>query len=255
MSQSAFHFVVSPSQKAQELYKKLSQRYGETSSEEASHIIVLGGDGTMLKAMHQFLGSSKKLYGINCGTIGFMMNPYEFHDLETLEKNTHDVALTPLKMTAQDVSGNQHEAHAINEVYLYRETHQAAHIEIKVGTQVEMEKLIADGVLVATPAGSTAYNYSARGPILPLSSNLLALTPLNPFRPRQWHGALISHTKHVQFHVLTPEKRPVSAVADNIEIRDVAHVTVSEDPTKAIHLLYHNQANLEEKILDEQFKA
>lgn len=251
----SFHFVISPSEKAKDLHAKLSKIHGDVPAEQATHIIVLGGDGTLLHAMHQFRGMGKKFYGINCGTVGFMMNPYDFHDLSTLETATHDVIFKPLKMRVEDTEGTVHEAYAFNEVYLYRTSHQTAHIQITVNGQVEMEQLVADGVLVATPAGSTAYNYSAHGPILPLSSNLLALTPLNPFRPRRWRGALIHHTKPVTFDILNPDLRPVSAVADSIEIRSAQTVHVEEDVSQAVQLLYHNEANLEEKIIDEQFLA
>ncbi|MAP24612.1 MAG: NAD kinase [Rickettsiales bacterium] len=255
MSSLRFHFHASPKPKAQGLLKTLQRQFKQHSPEEATHIIVLGGDGTMLAAMHKYMGTDKKLFGINCGTVGFMMNPAEEIDLVKDINAGNSLKLNPLKMTVIDQKNQMHTAHGFNEVYVFRQTHQSAKIEISIDQTVEMECLVADGLIVATPMGSTAYNYSARGPILPLSSNLLALTPLNPFRPRRWHGALIKNDKHIHLRIHNPSERPLSAVADNIEIRDAAQVTVEKDGSCSVEIIYAKGFNLEQKILAEQFQA
>ena len=255
MSSLKFHFYASPKPKAQDLLKTLQGQFKQHSPEEATHIIVLGGDGTMLAAMHKYMGTDKKLFGINCGTVGFMMNPTEDIDLVKDINAGNSLKLNPLKMTVFDQNNHSHTAHGFNEVYVFRQTHQSAKIEISIDQIVEMECLIADGLIVATPMGSTAYNYSARGPILPLSSNLLALTPLNPFRPRRWHGALIKNDKCVHLRIQSSSERPVSAVADNIEIRNATQITIQQDSSCAVEIIYAKGFNLEQKILAEQFQA
>lgn len=253
MTSLKFHFYASQKEKAQKLLASLLTQHQNHNPEDASHIIVLGGDGTMLSAMHQFMGTQKKLYGINCGTVGFMMNPHSSTGLDAQIKTGHSVTLNPLKMDVTDQENNSHVAHGFNEIYLFRQTHQSAKLEISINQDVEMKNLVADGLIVATPMGSTAYNYSARGPVLPLSSNLLALTPLNPFRPRRWHGALIKNDQIIRIRVTSPTERPVSAVADNIEIRNAKEVIIQHDASQSIEIIHAQNSNLEEKILAEQF--
>jgi NAD+ kinase len=216
-------------------------------------IVVLGGDGFMLQTLHRFIDRKTPFYGMNCGTVGFLLNNYLIANLLERLETARAVSLFPLSMYVRRMNGEEVKALAINEVSLFRESRQAAKIRITVDHVTRIEELVGDGVLVATPAGSTAYNFSAGGPIVPLSANVLALTPLAPFRPRRWQGALLEHDASIVFDVLTPEKRPVSAVADFTEVRDVSSVFVSEQRKISFTLLFDPEHNLEERILHEQF--
>jgi len=223
------------------------------SPEEADVAIVLGGDGFMLETMHKFINTGIGLYGMNCGTVGFLMNIFGNENIEKRISKAKEVELHPLQMVALDQSGVTHEGMAFNEVSLLRQTRQTAHLKITVDGRVRLKELVCDGALVATPAGSTAYNLSAHGPIIPIGSDLLALTPISSFRPRRWRGALVPHTSQVCFDIVNAEKRPVSAVADFTEIRNVTRVEVSENRTKTVKLLYDPEHALEERFIQEQF--
>ena len=247
-------FVAAETEVAQAALTQLRSRYGRLDPDEARIVVALGGDGFMLETLHRWMGRSVSIYGMNRGAVGFLMNHYEENDLERRLAAAHPVTLNPLEMTARTVGNETVRAHAINEVALLRETRQAAKIAIAVDGVVRMPELICDGVMVATPAGSTAYNLSAHGPILPLGSKLLALTPISAFRPRRWRGALLPETAATRFDILEFAKRPVSAVADFTEVRDVVEVSVRSDPSVAMTLLFDPEHNLEERILREQFE-
>lgn len=246
-------FVAAENDIAQRALDHLSRRYGAVPPDQADVIVALGGDGFMLETLHRHIDRQVPIYGMNRGTVGFLLNVYsDEHLIERLDR-AETVRLHPLVMHAVTEDGKTHEALAINEVSLLRETRQAAKIRIRVDSRVRLEELICDGVLVATPAGSTAYNLSAYGPIIPMGAGVLALTSISAFRPRRWRGALLSHTAKVSFEILENEKRPVSAVADFTEVRDVVRVDVHEDRTIALDLLFDPEHNLEERILAEQF--
>jgi NAD+ kinase len=247
-------FVASETEAAQRTLADLVARYGRTDPERAKVIVALGGDGFMLETLHRWMGRPVSIYGMNCGTVGFLMNHYEADQIEARLAKAVPVRLNPLLMIARTIAGEEVSAHAINEVALLRETRQAAKIAIEVDGVVRMPELICDGVLISTPAGSTAYNLSAHGPILPLGSKLLALTPISAFRPRRWRGALLPETAETRLQILESDKRPVSAVADFTEVRDVAEVRVRSDPSVAMTLLFDPEHNLEERILREQFE-
>ncbi len=222
---------------------------------EAEAVVALGGDGFLLQVLHAALAASapRPMFGMNLGTVGFMMNEYRAEGLVERVRAARAFELHPLTMTATSVTGAVTVSPAINEVSLLRETRQAAKIEISIDGRVRMAELACDGVLVATPAGSTAYNLSANGPILPLQSDLLALTPLSPFRPRRWRGALLPDASQIEFRILEAEKRPVSAVADQLEVRDVAHVAVTTDRSTTLTLLFDPDYALDDRIVMEQF--
>ncbi|MFN3686593.1 NAD kinase [Salinarimonas sp.] len=245
--------VASRNPEAEAAAARLRGRYRNVPPEEAEVIVALGGDGLMLQTLHRFMGVEKPIYGMNRGSVGFLMNDYREHDLpERLAKAERSV-VHPLLMTATDIRGEAHVARAINEVYMLRQTHQTAKLTITVDGQVRMPELIADGILVATPAGSTAYNFSIGGPILPLNAHLLALTPISAFRPRRWRGALLPDHARVAVDVIEPELRPVSAVADHTEFRRVARVEASLDQTIDLVMLHDPGHSLDERILREQF--
>ena len=233
----------------------LKERYAHVSEDEADVIVALGGDGMMLETLHRFIERDKPIFGMNRGTVGFLMNQYREKELPARLAAAQRVELHPLAMTARTLAGEIVKARAINEVSLLRETRQAAKICVRVDGVVRLPLLICDGILIATPAGSTAYNLSAHGPILPLGSAVLALTPISAFRPRRWRGALLSHSAEVAFEILESGKRPVSAVADYTEVRDVVEVRVREDRSLTLKLLFDPEHNLEERILSEQFQA
>jgi NAD+ kinase len=248
-------FVASSSPDAQEALRTLRERYDSTDPQHADVVVALGGDGFMLEAMHRFMDAPYAVYGMNRGTIGFLMNSYqEVGLLERLQRAV-EVRLHPLKMVATTEHGLTSEALAINEVSLLRQTRQAAKIQISIDGIVRAEELICDGVLVATPAGSTAYNLSAHGPVIPIGASVLALTPISAFRPRRWRGALLTSKAQVEFEILERWKRPVSAVADNTEVRNVTRVKIHEDRDRAVRLLFDAEHNLEERILNEQFQS
>lgn len=248
------HFIADQMAEAQDALKVLQKKYQDVSFAIADIIIVLGGDGLMLRVLHECLDSSKKVYGINFGHIGFLMNQYAPEHLESKLQQAEQVVLSTLKMQAITKDGKTHQMHAVNEVSLFRESSQAAKLQITVDETVQMSELICDGVLVATPAGSTAYNLSAHGPILPIGSDILALTPISAFRPRRWKGALLPHTAKIIVKALETDKRPVSAVADFKQIKDVRAVHIQESDKK-LCLLFDPEHNLEKRILAEQFIA
>ena len=253
MNFERFAVVASRSPNAQKALEEITSRYKLYDPEDAEVIVALGGDGFMLETQHRFLSHGKPIYGMNRGTVGFLMNEFKADGLAERLELAHRSELHPLRMTAENNYGVVQEALAINEVSLLRQTRQAAKIRVKVDGIERVPELICDGVLVASPAGSTAYNLSAHGPIIPLGSNILALTPISAFRPRRWRGALLPNEAEGGFEIIEEQKRPVSAVADYTEVRDVASVTVAVDPSVTIHLLFDPEHNLEERILNEQF--
>ena len=255
MAERPIAFVAAATSEAAAALERLRQRYKTVAPERAEIIVALGGDGHMLETLHHYLGQAVSIYGMNCGTVGFLMNQYGEEMLPERLARAQAVKLKPLRMEALTVGGETVAAIAFNEVALLRETRQAAKITIRVDGKVRLGELICDGVLLATPAGSTAYNLSAHGPILPLGSNLLALTPISAFRPRRWRGALLPEAAMTEFEILEAAKRPVSAVADFTEVRDVARVRISADRTRSLTLLFDPEHNLEERILNEQFGA
>ena len=238
---------------AQTALQLFTSLYPSCAPDQASIIVAIGGDGFMLEVLHRYIKSGKAVYGINRGTIGFLMNHYAEDDLLKRITLAQPVILHPLRMIAVQGDGTKVEALAINEVSLLRETRQTAKIRISINDRVRLDELASDGILVSTPAGSTAYNLSAHGPILPLDSNVLALTPISAFRPRRWRGALVPHTSVIRFDILQSAKRPVSAVADSTEVRDVVSVTVSEDRSVPLTLLFDPEHSLHERIMTEQF--
>lgn len=246
-------FAASPTPDAQEALRGLTGRYGSVPPEQADVVVALGGDGLMLQTLHATMGSAKPIYGMNRGSVGFLMNDFREEDLLERLEAAHRSVVHPLLMVAWDVQGQSHTARAINDVYMLRQTYQAAKLSISIDAQVRLAELIADGVLIATPAGSTAYNLSANGPILPLNAPLLALTPISAFRPRRWRGALLPDHAKIQIDVLEPENRPVNAVADHTEIRSVTRVQVAMDRTIDLVMLHDPGHSLDERILREQF--
>lgn len=249
-----FAVVASSSDRAQAAAAQIAQRYRTVDPNEAEVIVALGGDGFLLETLHQIHPRNVPVFGMNRGTVGFLLNNWSTEDLpERLAAAQHH-RLVPLRMIATDQRDRRHEALAINEVSLLRETRQAAKLRVRVDARVRMPELVCDGALVATPAGSTAYNLSAHGPIIPLGAGVLALTPISAFRPRRWRGALLPHTARVVFEILEADKRPVAAVADFTEVRDVALVEIFEAPETAITVLFDPGHGLEERILKEQFE-
>ena len=246
-------FVASPMTEAQEACARLAKRYGNAAPETADVIVALGGDGLMLQTLHRFMTSGKPIYGMHRGTVGFLMNEFREEGLPERLAEATTTLIHPLLMRAVDARGKRHEARAINEVSVFRQRHQAAHLRILIDGKERLAELAADGVMVATPAGSTAYNLSAQGPIIPINAPLLALTPISPFRPRRWRGALLPDTAKVEIEVLEGEKRPAAAVADHEEVRDVHKVEVGMDHGIAIPMLFDPGHSLDERILREQF--
>ena len=248
-------FVASDTSVAQQARRKLVERYGDVPADEAELIVALGGDGFMLRTLHAHLALGVPVYGMKLGRVGFLMNKHRLDELPERVARAHAAELFPLEMQAIDADGNAHHALAFNEVSLLRQSNQAAHIEVRLNDAVKLPNLVCDGVMVATPAGSTAYNLSAHGPILPLDANVLALTPISPFRPRRWRGAILPHRTGVSLRVLDPGKRPVSATADFHEVRDVREVAIRQAAGQGVRLLFDPEHNLEQRILDEQFAA
>ncbi|MEX2616712.1 MAG: NAD kinase [Alphaproteobacteria bacterium] len=255
MQNKKIAFVGSGSPRAKEAMKVLCKRYPHVPVAEADIIVALGGDGFILQCLHESMGRDVPIYGMNRGSVGFLMNKYQEDSLFERLADAEAEKFVPLRLKSLGIDGSENEALAINEVSLLRETRQAAKIRILIDGIERMAEMICDGVLVATPAGSTAYNLSAHGPIVPIGSGVLALTPISAFRPRRWRGALLPHNAIIRFDVLEPKKRPVSAVADGTEIRDVASVEVREAAELAVSILFDKEHGLEERILKEQFTS
>jgi len=246
-------FVAAATPEAREAYTKLEKRYGNVDPASADVIVALGGDGLMLQTLHKFMNSGKPIYGMHRGTVGFLMNEYSEEGLNERLTAAEITVIHPLVMKTRDAAGRTQEHRAINEVSLFRQSAQAAHLRILIDGKERLAELIADGVLVSTPAGSTAYNLSVQGPIIPINAPMLALTPISPFRPRRWRGALLPDKAKVTIEVLEAEKRPVAAVADSDEVRSVRAVDVSMDHGVSINMLFDPGHNLDERILREQF--
>ncbi|MGN6223149.1 NAD kinase [Pseudoxanthomonas sp.] len=246
-------FLASPAAEAQQALTELTTLHGSHDPQDADVLCALGGDGFMLQTLHRHGSLGKPVFGMKLGTVGFLMNQYRSEDLLDRIAQAEPAKLRPLEMLALTESGASIGSLAYNEVSLLRQTRQAAHIRIDLNGQTRLDELICDGVLTATPAGSTAYNFSAHGPILPLGSSTIALTPIAPFRPRRWRGAILRANTEVKFRVLDPYKRPVSATADSHEVRDVVEVTIRESQDRTVTLLFDPEHNLEERILSEQF--
>ena len=253
MASPTVAFVAAPTAEARAALKRLTARYSSVQPAKAEVVVALGGDGFMLQTLHRMLGRQTAIFGMNRGSVGFLLNEYREAGLLPRLRRAETVRLRPLRMQATTVKGKLVEAFGINEVALLRETRQTAHISVAVDGQVRLPQLACDGVLISTPAGSTAYNLSAHGPILPLGAGLLALTPISPFRPRRWRGALLPSTSRFRIECLDVGKRPVSAVADFTEVRDIARVEIREDRSIGFDLMFDPEHNLEERILKEQF--
>jgi NAD+ kinase len=246
-------FVTSATPEAEAARDALARRYGNVSPDEANVIVALGGDGLMLSTLHNFMRSGKPIYGMHRGTVGFLMNEYREDALEERLAAAEETIIHPLAMRAIDGNGAVHEARAINEVSVFRQAYQMARLRILIDGKERLPQLDADGLMVATPAGSTAYNLSAQGPIIPIGAPLLSVTPISPFRPRRWRGALLPDTAVVAIEVLEADKRPVAAVADHDEVRFVRMVEIRMDRTLAMQMLFDPGHNLDERILREQF--
>lgn len=245
--------VNSHNELAVESASELRKIYDFVEIDKADVIVALGGDGYMLHLFHELIEINKPIFGMNLGTVGFLLNQFNTDNLPDRVSRAIPFQLHPLKMEAVDVDGKKTSAIAFNEISLLRETRQAAKIKIYIDEKLRLEELVCDGVLLSTPAGSTAYNLSAHGPIIPMHANILALTPISAFRPRRWRGALLSQSAKVVFEACDPGKRPVSAVADTIEVRNVSTVSVEQDTSYSKKLLFDREHTLEERILNEQF--
>jgi NAD+ kinase len=247
------HFIASPSEQAQHALQAMTARYGQCALADAKVIVALGGDGFMLRTLHKLLPADLPVYGMKLGNVGFLMNRYRETGLSQRLAVANTVSLAPLCMEVSTEAGSAVKALAINEVSLLRQMNQAAHIRILVNGNIKVEELVCDGVLLATPAGSSAYNLSVQGPILPLGTQALALTPISPFRPRRWRGAVLPASARVRFEILDPYKRPVSATADAQEVRNVLAVDVYEEQAIRLKLMFDPDHSLEDRILNEQF--
>lgn len=248
----ALHFAASGTPEAQKALAELGELYPSVPADEADVVVALGGDGQMLRTLHRSLESSKPVFGMNCGSVGFLLNEFRTDNLQQRIGEAQEVIIHPLAMKAHTESGAEIDAYALNEVSMLRQTYQSARLSILVDGVMRIPELIADGIMVATPAGSTAYNLSAGGPIIPLQANILALTPISPFRPQRWPGALLHSSSTVRIDVLEQHKRPVSAVADSTEIRNVRAVEVRESSSQA-RLLFDHDAGFDERVLRQQF--
>jgi NAD+ kinase len=246
-------FVASAVAEAQKARRRLAQRYGDARPETADVIVALGGDGLMLTTLQRFMNSGKPIYGMHRGTVGFLMNEFSESNLHERLAAAQVTVIHPLLMRARDAAGRVHRHHAINEVSVFRQTYQAARLRVLVDGKERLAQLIADGILLSTPAGSTAYNFSVQGPIIPIDAPLLALTPISPFRPRRFRGALLPDRARVTIEVLEIEKRPVAAVADHNEVRSVRTVEINMDHSIAMDLLFDPGHSLDERIISEQF--
>ena len=248
------NFVSSGTPEADAAAAALTSRYGQVPLAEARAVVALGGDGLMLQTLHKAMAAGVPVYGMNFGSIGFLMNNFNAENLIERLNAAKPTAIHPLAMTVVDAEGQHHAALALNEVSLFRATYQAVKVEIRVDGHTRLDELICDGILLATPAGSSAYNLSAHGPIIPINAPLLALTPISPFRPRLWRGAILSNRAIVTFRTKEAKKRPVSAVADNVEFANVVEVVVREDRDRSVTLLFDPGFSLEERGLIEQFR-
>ena len=248
-----FHFIASENPEAKEALKVLIKRYDQTKLELSDVIIAIGGDGMLLKALRNSIEKNKPVFGLNNGNVGFLMNELSFDNLENRIQTARKVKMHPLFMSAHKINGNIFTELAVNEVSILRQTHQAAHLKITVDKKERLNELVCDGILVSTPIGSTAYNLSARGPIIPLNANILALTPISSFRPRRWRGALLPQRVKIRIEVLNFDTRPVSATADNVEARDIKYIEISTDKTKKLTILHDSDHSLDERIMKEQF--
>ena len=248
-----FHFIASENPEAKEALKVLIKRYDQTKLDLSDVIIAIGGDGMLLKALRNSIEKNKPVFGLNKGNVGFLMNELSFDNLENRIQTARKVKMHPLFMSAHKINGNIFTELAVNEVSILRQTHQAAHLKITVDKKERLNELVCDGILVSTPIGSTAYNLSARGPIIPLNANILALTPISSFRPRRWRGALLPQRVKIRIEVLNFDTRPVSATADNIEARDIKYIEISTDKTKKLTILHDSDHSLDERIMKEQF--
>jgi len=247
-------FLASDSPEAREAAQRLSAIHGNADPDRADCVVALGGDGHMLQALHRFVSTGTPIYGMNRGTVGFLMNDFSGDGLKERLAAAEMTMIHPLAMTAVDETGKTHRAIAFNEVSLLRQRHQAAKLMIAIDDRPRLDELICDGVLVATPAGSTAYNLSAHGPILPINSDLLALTPISAFRPRGWRGAILPAAAKVTITIIEGENRPVAAVADHVEVRHVRQVEVAQDTSRAARILFDPGHSLAERVLREQFR-
>lgn len=250
----AVAFIASSGDEARAARARLEKRYGGVAPDKADMIVALGGDGFMLQTLHAFMNKGTPIYGMNCGSVGFLMNEFAEDDLPERLTAAVITAVHPLAMKARDAAGKAMSAYAINEVSVFRQSYQAAKLRIAIDGQVRMEELICDGVLVSTPAGSTAYNLSAHGPILPIYAPLLALTPISAFRPRTWRGALLPDRSEVTIEVLEADKRPVNAVADHQEFKSIVEVTIAQDRKAESLIMFDPDHSWDERILSEQFK-
>lgn len=251
---NSYHFLSSGTKESLEAESLCIARYGQTKIEDADVIVALGGDGLMLQTLRDFMNTGKPVYGMNRGSVGFLMNEFHVDGLPERLADAQLETIRPLRMRAKAASGGEIVAMAINEVSLFRQSYQAAKIQISIDDKVRLEELACDGVMLATPAGSTAYNLSAQGPILPLEAPLLALTAVSPYRPRRWGGALLPKNVTVRFDILEADKRPVNAVADNKEVKSVLSVTIREARNSKINILFDKNHSWDERILTEQFR-
>jgi NAD+ kinase len=249
-----FHFIFDKTKKAEKLKKKYIRIYKNHSPRNADHIIVAGGDGFMLSTLKRFSKYNKSFYGINCGTFGFLMNNHVENNLEKKIKRANKITINPLELQATTLGGDKKKQIAINEVSLFRQSRQTASLQLIVGKKIIIKKLISDGILISTPAGSTAYNLSVHGPILSLNSGKLAITPISPFRPRRWKGKIISSLSKVKVKNLDFNKRPVAAVADNIEIRNIKFLSIKKNKKIKINLLFDKNRSLVKRIKIEQLR-
>ncbi len=246
-------FVASPRDEAQDALVKLRHKYGAFPEASANIIVALGGDGLMLEVLRRHMNDGLPVFGLNQGTIGFLMNDYSEDNLIERISEAKPTIIHPLKMRVETTDGKCFEEYAINEVSLLRQTHQAAKLSIKVDGKEQMSRMICDGLIIATSAGSTAYNLSAHGPILPIGCGLLALTPISVFRPRRWRGALLRETSNVEIEIIDPKLRPVAASADNQEIRNIVKVTICLELSKSMVILFDKDRSLDDRVLAEQF--
>ena len=253
-SEKKVAFVASDAREAIAAQAFLSDRYGSVAADKADVIVALGGDGLMLQTLHAVLANGASIYGMNCGSVGFLMNDYTEDNLIERLRDAETTTIHPLRMRVGDCLGKMYNALAFNEVSLLRQAHQAAKLRLSIDGKVRLDELICDGIILSTPAGSTAYNLSAHGPILPINSPLLALTPISAFRPRRWRGAILPQQATVKIAVLESDKRPVAAVADHTEIRDVCAVEIVQDLSLSVDILFDPGHSLAERVLNEQFR-